>query len=56
MAKKRIAVAGAGNMARVRGQAFIDTGRAEICAVASRRAESAQACAALLGWPRIEIW
>lgn len=49
MAKKRIAVAGAGNMARVRGQAFIDTGRAEICAVASRRAESAQACAAELG-------
>ena len=46
---KRIAIAGAGNMARVRGQAFIDTGRAQICAVASRRANSARACAAELG-------
>ena len=48
MSKKRIAVAGAGNMARTRGRAFIDTGRAEICAVASRRTASAQACAAEL--------
>lgn len=52
MAKKRIAIAGAGHMARVRGQAFIDTGRAEICAVASRRLESARACAAELGCDR----
>ena len=48
MSKKRIAVVGAGNMARTRGRAFIDTGRAEICAVASRRTASARACAAEL--------
>lgn len=46
---KRIAVVGAGNMARRRGQAFLDTGRAEICAVASKRLDKAQQCAAELG-------
>ena len=45
----RIAVAGAGNMARSRGHAFIDTGRSEICAVAARHSETAAACAAELG-------
>ncbi len=49
MPKKRIAIAGAGNMARVRGRAFLDTGRAEICAVAARHVESARCCAAELG-------
>ncbi len=49
MPKKRIAIAGAGNMARVRGRAFLDTGRAEICAVAARHVESARRCAAELG-------
>ena len=36
-------------MARTRGQAFLDTGRAEICGVAARRAERAESCAAELG-------
>ena len=49
MAVKRIAVAGSGNMARVRARAFLETGRAEICAVAARRAETAQRCAMELG-------
>ena len=48
MRTHRIAVAGAGNMARARGRAFVDTGRAEICAVAARRMETAAACAAEL--------
>lgn len=48
MRKKRIAIAGAGGMARARGQAFLDTGRAEICALASRRPENARTCAAEL--------
>jgi len=48
MRKKRIAIAGAGGMARTRGRAFVETGRAEICALASRRLESARACAAEL--------
>ena len=43
---RRIAIVGAGNMARRRGRAFIDTGRAEICAVASRRLPKARQCAA----------
>ena len=42
---KRIAVAGAGKMARARGKAFLETGRTEICAVAARRSETAQRCA-----------
>ena len=49
MAVKRIAVAGAGNMAWARGKAFLETGRATICAVAARRAETAQRCATELG-------
>ena len=49
MSHKRIAIVGAGNMARRRGHAFLDTGRAEICAVASRRLAKAQQCAAELG-------
>ncbi|MDP6777825.1 MAG: Gfo/Idh/MocA family oxidoreductase [Candidatus Latescibacteria bacterium] len=49
MAMKRIAVAGAGNMARSRGKAFLETGQAEICAVAARHTETAQACASELG-------
>ena len=49
MSVKRIAVAGAGSMARARGQAFLETGRAEICAVAARHTETAQLCATELG-------
>ena len=49
MSKKRIAIAGAGNMARTRGRAFLDTGRAEICGVAARRAQRAESCATGLG-------
>ena len=49
MSRKRIAIVGAGNMAHTRGQAFLDTGQAEICAVASRRLEKAKECAADLG-------
>lgn len=36
-------------MARTRGRAFIATGEAEICAVASRHVDTARACAAELG-------
>lgn len=49
MPKKRIAIVGAGNMARTRGRAFLETGRAEICGVAARRAHRAESCAAELG-------
>ena len=49
MPKHRIAIVGAGNMARARGRAFLDTGRAEICGVAARRAQRAASCAAELG-------
>jgi myo-inositol 2-dehydrogenase / D-chiro-inositol 1-dehydrogenase len=49
MQKKRIAIAGAGHMARVRGRALLDTGRAEICAIASRGLASARACGDELG-------
>ena len=38
----RIAVIGAGEMARVRTRAFVSTGKVEICAVASKRLESAK--------------
>lgn len=48
MSKRRIAIAGAGRMARARGRALLATGQAEICAVAARRAETARACAAEL--------
>jgi predicted dehydrogenase len=44
----RIAVAGAGFMARMRGKAFQDAG-ATICGVAARHLATAQACAAELG-------
>ena len=36
-------------MARTRGRAFLETGRAEICGVAARRAQRAEICAAELG-------
>ena len=36
-------------MARTRGKAFLETGRAEICGVAARRAQRAESCAAELG-------
>ena len=49
MPKQRIAIVGAGNMARTRGRAFLDTGRAKICGVAARRAQRAASCAAELG-------
>ena len=42
MSTKRIAIAGAGKMARIRGQAFLQTGQAEICAVTSRHVETAR--------------
>lgn len=49
MTKHRIAVVGAGSMAHHRGQALLDTGRAQICAVASRRLAAARACGESLG-------
>jgi myo-inositol 2-dehydrogenase/D-chiro-inositol 1-dehydrogenase len=49
MSEKRIAIVGAGHMARVRGKAFLETGRAKICAVASRHMETARVCATELG-------
>ena len=36
-------------MARTRGRAFLETGRAEICGVAARRSERAESCAGELG-------
>jgi myo-inositol 2-dehydrogenase / D-chiro-inositol 1-dehydrogenase len=38
----RIAVIGAGNMARVRTRALVATGRADVCGVAARHVESAE--------------
>lgn len=52
MTAVRIAVAGAGGMARTRGQAFLETGRAEVCAVAARHADRSRACAAQLDCER----
>lgn len=52
MPKRRIAIAGAGRMARARGRALLATGQAEICAVAARHAETARVCAAELGCSR----
>ena len=49
MATHRIAIIGAGSMARHRGQALLDTGRAQVCAVASRRFGPALDCAERLG-------
>jgi predicted dehydrogenase len=45
----RVAVVGAGRMAECRARAFVATGRAMICGVASRRRERAQRLGALLG-------
>jgi len=39
---RRIAIVGAGNMARVRGRAFLATGEAEICGVAAAHKSSAK--------------
>ena len=47
--QKRIAVAGAGGMARVRAKAFLATGCATICGVASRHVETARALGAEVG-------
>jgi predicted dehydrogenase len=47
--KKRIAIIGAGYMARVRGKAFLDTARAVVCAVDSHHKNTACACAKELG-------
>ena len=49
MSAHRIAVAGAGWLARLRGEALLATGRAEICAVASLHLETARHCADELG-------
>ena len=49
MITHQIAIVGAGSMARHRGQALLDTGRAQICAVASRRLTAASDCAEVLG-------
>jgi len=45
----RIAVIGAGHMARVRTRALLADGRAQVCAVAARRRESAQRFGAEVG-------
>jgi predicted dehydrogenase len=49
MTMKRIAVAGAGWMARTRARALLASGQAEICAVASRHLDTAQAFGAEIG-------
>ncbi|MHB9134225.1 MAG: Gfo/Idh/MocA family protein [Armatimonadota bacterium] len=46
---KRIAVIGAGNMARRRAEALLATGQAEICGVAARHIDSAQQFGAEVG-------
>ena len=51
MARTRIAVIGAGSMARARGRALLATGRADLVAVASRTLAHARACADELGAP-----
>lgn len=51
MPEHRIAIVGAGGQARKRGKALIETGRAEICGVASRHLVTAKACAEELGCP-----
>ncbi|RLI23207.1 hypothetical protein DRO47_01225 [Candidatus Bathyarchaeota archaeon] len=48
---KRIGIVGAGRMAFARGKAFLDTGEAEIIAVASRNIEHARKLAQKLGAP-----
>lgn len=47
----RIAIIGAGYMARIRGKALLETGQAEIVGVASRSAETARAFAGEMGSP-----
>ena len=49
---KKIAVVGAGNMARVRTKAFLDTGKVEIRGVASRHLDSARKFGAEIGVTR----
>lgn len=49
MSLVRIAVVGAGRMAERRARAFVATGRATVCGVASRRRERAQRLGAMLG-------
>lgn len=49
---KRIGIVGAGRMAFARGKAFLDTGEAEIIAVASRNIEHARRLAYKLGAPK----
>lgn len=49
---KRIAIIGAGWMARVRARALQATGQAEICAVAARHQATAEAFGAEIGSPR----
>ncbi|HEY3341580.1 MAG TPA: Gfo/Idh/MocA family oxidoreductase, partial [Anaerolineae bacterium] len=46
---KRIAIAGAGGMARVRARALISTGQVEICGVAARHMETASRFGAEIG-------
>ena len=46
---KKIAIVGAGGMARLRGNALLAVGGAAICGVAARHLERARACAATLG-------
>ena len=46
---KRIAVVGAGGMARVRTRALLSTGQVEICGVAARRLATAQKLGAEIG-------
>jgi predicted dehydrogenase len=46
---KDIAIIGAGGMARVRARAFLATGKARICAIASRHLATARALGAELG-------
>ncbi len=49
MSLVRIAVVGAGRMAEHRARAFVATGRAVLCGVASRRSERAQRLGAMFG-------
>ena len=46
---KRIAIVGAGGMARIRARALLATGQVDICGVASRHRDTAQAFAAEIG-------
>ena len=46
---KRVAIVGAGRLARVRGKALLAAGNAEICGIAARRLSSAQKFGAEIG-------